>query len=68
MGNWMSTKSSIVFEKVQLVGHPEGEYYVLVEDGIVKQISTSPIKGGAEVIECKDKWLAPVSASKISSS
>jgi hypothetical protein len=61
MGNWMSSKSSIVFENVQLVGHPEGEYHVLVEDGIVKKISKRPIKGASEVINCRDKWLAPVS-------
>jgi hypothetical protein len=61
MGNWMSSKSSIVFENVQLVGHPEGEYHVLVEDGIVKKISKRPIKGASEVISCRDKWLAPVS-------
>jgi len=61
MGNWMSSKSSIVFENVQLVGHPEGEYYVFVEDGIVKKISTTPIKGASQVIDCRDKWLAPVS-------
>jgi dihydroorotase-like cyclic amidohydrolase len=61
MGNWMSSDSSIVFENVQLVGHLEGEYHVLVKDGIVKKISTTPIKGASEVIDCKDKWLAPVS-------
>jgi len=61
MGNWMSSKSSLVFGNVQLVGHPEGEYYVLVEDGIVKKIATTPIKGASEVIDCRDKWLAPVS-------
>ena len=57
----MSSKSSIVFENVQLVGHSEGEYHVLVEDGIVKKISKRPIKGAPEVIDCRDKWLAPVS-------
>jgi imidazolonepropionase-like amidohydrolase len=62
MGNWMSSNSSIIFENVQLVGHPEGEYHVLVEDGIVKRISTSPIESAFEVVDCKDKWLAPVSS------
>ena len=57
----MSSDSSIVFENVQLVGHPEGEYHVLVEDGMVKKISKRPIKGASEVINCRDKWLAPVS-------
>ena len=61
MGNWMSSKSTISFENVQLVGHPEGQYHVLVEDGIVKQISTSRISSVGEVIDCTDKWLAPVS-------
>jgi hypothetical protein len=61
MGNWMGSKPSIVFENVQLVGHPEGEYFVLVEEGIVKKISATPIKGASEVISCRDKWLAPVS-------
>jgi hypothetical protein len=61
MGNWMSSKSTTVFQNVQLVGHPEGEYHVLVEDGVVKQISTSPISGASKSVDCKDKWLAPVS-------
>jgi imidazolonepropionase-like amidohydrolase len=62
MGNWMSSKSSsTVFENVQLVGQAEGEYNVLVEDGVVKQISKSRIFGSHKVVDCKDKWLAPVS-------
>lgn len=56
-----SRSSSTVFENVQLVGHPEGEYHVLVEDGVVKQISKSRISGTHKVVDCKDKWLAPVS-------
>jgi dihydroorotase-like cyclic amidohydrolase len=62
MGNWLPSRmSSTVFANVQLVGHPDGEYHVLVEEGVVKQISKSRISGASEVIDCKDKWLAPVS-------
>jgi imidazolonepropionase-like amidohydrolase len=62
MGSWLSsnTRRSTLFRNVQLVGHPDGEYSVLVEDGVVKRISTTEISGAFDVIDCTDRWLAPV--------
>lgn len=62
MGSWMSSSKpkSTLFRKVQLVGYADGEYNVLVEDGVVKRVSNGDIAGRSEVIDCTDKWLAPV--------
>lgn len=66
MGGWFSSHQqprSMLFKNAQLVGYPDGTYDVLVEGGVVKQISRERLRasGGAEVVDMNDKWLAPVS-------